>query len=222
VSVLLAVVFLFQDKSAEETLMKLDQSLESAKSLSLDFRTETRIQFDDHEEKTSLSGKILVKDGNRARMELKRMRSGEEMSTVHVSNGSRVADSRAEETVVAPKHYVRNFVIAALSRTGITEAYLTTFSASRPEDYDVRMKFVLSKVRTESDEGDLKSLSYTMAFGEHESFVHLWYDPKSLLPVKRTLIAKVSKATLTTTEVYENYAANASIPDDKFVLPAEK
>ena len=219
---LITAVLLAQDKAAEETLSKIEQSLLAAKTLSVEFRSAVRIQFDDHEEKTLLSGRFLSKEGNRTRMELKLVKQGGESNTLHVSDGTKVADSRAEERVETPKDYTRNFIVAALSRTGITEAYLTTFSASKPEDYDVRKKFALSKVRVDADDGELKSLSYTMAFGEHEKTVRLWYHPTSFRPVKRTLINKLPNATLTTTESYENYAVDAAIPDERFALPAEK
>jgi hypothetical protein len=221
---LLMMALLLQDKLVEDNLSKIDQQMAAAKSLSVEVRVDIRIQFADHEEKTTLSGKLLLRDSGKARVDLVRVRDNQESSTTIISNGTTITDTREEETreIPTPKDYNKNFILAALGPTGVTKAYTTTFNASEPADYDVRKKFTVSKIRAEPDEGELKSLSYTLAFGEHASLVRIWYSPTQLRPLKRELVWKTPNATVTSTEVYQKYVVDAEITDDKFELPAKK
>ncbi len=223
-TVLLAVAVLLQDKVAEDSLSQIDKMFSAAKSLSVEFRVEIRIQFADDEEKTILSGKMLLKEGGKARVDGVRVRDHKESGFLIISNGTKVADTREEETseIPTPKDFNKNFILAALGLSGVTKAYTTTFSVSSPEDYDVRRKFTASKIRVEPDDGGLKSLSYTLAFGEHPSLVRIWYSASDLRPTKRELVWKASSATVTVTEVYQKYVIDADIPNEKFEIPAKK
>jgi len=222
--VMLAIALLLQDKLAEDTLSKIDQQIAAFRSLSVEVRAELRSQAEDHEKKESFSGKILLKDGGKARLDLLRVRDNKESSMLIISNGTTVADTREGETLETPtpKDFNKNFSLAALALTGVTKAHMLTFEVSAPVDYDVRRKGALSNVRVEPDEGELKSLSYTLTFGAHTSTVRVWYSPTDLRPLKRELVWKAAKARVTMTETYMNYLVNADIPDEKFAIPVKK
>jgi outer membrane lipoprotein-sorting protein len=52
--------------------------------------------------------------------------------------------------------------------------------------------------------------------------VRLWYDPKTLKLLKRTVDFGKKDSQGTIRESYEEFTLNADIPEEKFKLPAEK
>jgi outer membrane lipoprotein-sorting protein len=129
---MLAIALLLQDKLAEDTLSKIDQQIAAFRSLSVEVRAELRSQAEDHEKKESFSGKILLKDGGKARLDLLRVRDNKESSMLIISNGTTVADTREGETLETPtpKDFNKNFSLAALALTGVTKAHMLTFEVS--------------------------------------------------------------------------------------------
>jgi outer membrane lipoprotein-sorting protein len=223
---LLLALFLLQDPSDAGTFGKVDAALEKSTTIRLQFKSETHLKFQDHEERSILSGELSLQKGERMRMSFKRTRAGEEGPMVLIlSDGKGIFDGRGSARCEAPKEFNRNFGFVALSRTGLSLALLAAAPRDgeiEPEEYDLRKRFGVSRPDSIRDDGKLKTFSYTLRFGEQESQVQLWVDPATSMPKKRTETRKVQNVVMTTVETYDSVVLNGDIPGDSFRLPAPK
>jgi outer membrane lipoprotein-sorting protein len=87
----------------------------------------------------------------------------------------------------------------------------------------------MSDLKQGEDDGVLKTPTWTvtvsktlMPAASKPMPIKLWYDPKSLKPVKRTATIMKGDVEVKWSETYENITLNADIPDEKFKLPEEK
>jgi hypothetical protein len=227
-NLLFAAVLLMQDRTAEETFKKLEETLEKAKTLSLNFKV-AFVKQAGLVQNMTIEGTAHFKEGNKASITALTTVQGETQEYSGVSDGSRLrrGTGKAETEVTAvPADFLARFE-TALSRAGMLFAFVET---TRPSAVRGRTLQELKKDLEVSNfklGEDKSSLSYTLRFPESDpkmvATCVLRYEPKTL-----TLLGR--KMTLTRngedegvyTDTYEGYTLNADIPDEKFRLPGEK
>jgi hypothetical protein len=89
---------------------------------------------------------------------------------------------------------------------------------------DPRAGQVLSDFRAGEPEGSVSTILYKLSDQEHVATlqVKVWYDPKIVKLVKRTLDGEMLGKKWSSTESYEDFSIDADITDEKFKLPEEK
>ena len=97
----------------------------------------------------------------------------------------------------------------------------------RTDPSDLRQVLELGAFRFGDSDGGSRTLLYSVrakAAPKAENVdpyeIKTWYDPVTFRLLKRAV--EPSDRRLSTTEVYENFALNADIPDEKFKVPEEK
>jgi hypothetical protein len=76
----------------------------------------------------------------------------------------------------------------------------------------------------EPDSGPNGALTYELPLFEKtpRASITLWFDLKTNLPVKRSLVYLHKDEQVRLTEVYKKWTLNTDIPDERFKLPEEK
>jgi outer membrane lipoprotein-sorting protein len=223
-NLLLAAVLFVQDKSAEETFKKIEDSILQAKSISVTIRREETEAFG--EEVKS----ILFKEGNKFRNETKGSVKGKAYEMVCICDGKRRYSNETSKLETALKE--DNWLQVSLSRMG--NAHTVFYSYLRiqgcvltPNPSDLRQVLDVSNFRFGDTEANGKALLYHVRarvtpkaepIADYE--VTTWYDPATFKPLRRKV--EVTDKRFNVTEVYENLTLNADIPDEKFKLPEDK
>jgi outer membrane lipoprotein-sorting protein len=229
-NLLLAAVLLVQDKSAEATLAKIEESFEKAQTVSIKFKWEpvmTKGPLAGKENMTT--GTLTLKDGNRMLLQAN-MRLGENTNkAVIISDGTTLyrnlkgTETKREST---PPSLKRGVILSSF-RAGIMQTvFFTRLSNLKvdPEELESALAHPVETcdVNGGEDDGEAKTLTYKIRVRpEHTAAIKLWYDPKRLLPLKRT-IRDDNRDSGSVTETFEEVSLNADIPNEKFKLPEEK
>ena len=237
---LVACALLLQDKTAEETFRKIEETILNSKTVSVKFQFVIDVKRAETALRIEGPGTMLLKDGQKLRLTFKYPEgSGDKEYDQRVDGekGAREEHGKWKQFEVPfPKGMEHNSRLM-LIRGGIlgpTSSSLPWFVYALAENLDKAWQ--VSEVKQGADDGKTKTLTYRLQFGEETpTEVRLWYDADSFKPMKRTYRFKVEsdKGSLklnlfcasgegTFTEAYEELVLNADIPDEKFKLPAEK
>jgi len=207
---------ILEEVLARQSLLRVEDTLKSAKSLHLRFRYES--SSSDSEEIHQGHGVLKLKDGNRVRMSFSPERSKSEGFTI-VSDGVRLAYENSDALFRKPPPSLKEDVSTIFVRRGYLETLKMLFSYSLSEsDAAVFMTPVrLTSLKRGPDDGEAKSLSYeVVGAGTQETRVKLWYHPKSYLMLKRiTQNTFPIGRTSSLVEYYENLVLEPDIPEDK-------
>jgi len=172
---------------------------------------------------------MQLKKGNRAhyqyRIEAKPVLIGEPgpVERIEKSDGTRMKTfvrSEADRTFRDPfperrvPDRLQQFCTLSLTRQPIG---FSSIPADPFSHEDIR--FPVTGFQFGADEKGLRSLTYTL---EKATRVTLWYDPKTLLPVKKVRTLSDSAVSGSTVEIYEEVTLDPSIPDDAFKMPEAK
>src|SRR5436190_2306720 len=122
-NVLLAAVLLVQDKSAEETFKRIEDSILHAKTISVTIRRAETEAWG--EEKRTM----LLKDGNKFRIESQGSIKGKAYETLEICDGARMYTKAKAELEPAPKE--DNWFRVELSRLG--HATTALYSSARSQ-----------------------------------------------------------------------------------------
>src|SRR5207249_3955846 len=126
-------LFLLQDNTAEVTFKKIEETLEKAKSIQVKFSCSFASSKDGNNVKASACGTLLVKEGNKVKLESQLLWNGAAQDMTLVSDGTRrqVEWKRGDQVIRPPVsptpasmgvHYVRT-----LTRVGLTPAQVLQF-----------------------------------------------------------------------------------------------
>jgi len=203
---------------AEADLKKIEETLMAAKTLKVEIRREAHINAIPPVRATNVETKIslFLKEGNRmkARLWEKPLGTAEppHAEFLHLSDGTRkkiiIVAKEVTKTIVpeadTPSDLNRRFLLALARESAATPGNLMAFALN----YDV------SDVRREASEEGFSVLSYTV--GPFDA--RLRYDPKTYLPVQRSL---TNKEVGSFVESYR-FEVNVPIDDTEFSLPPEK
>ena len=226
---LIAAVLLLQDKSAEETFKKIEERIEKAETLTVNFSLDATSGEEYH-----VTGSLLTKQGNRIDVRWKGSIGGVESTGFIKSNGMTMRydlgpSYRGEKET--PKNLSNGFA-TAMARTGIIPSLEM---GNRPdqqdrtakEDIDFKERFVVSNFETGADDGGKKTLQYTLQvmrgsdLVEDPKFrVRIWYHPETYALAKREMSNETNKTKCV--EVYQMTLVNANVSDEKFKFPADK
>jgi outer membrane lipoprotein-sorting protein len=219
-----ALALLLQDKTAEETFKKIEESIEKAKTLSITFSVGGMATAKEGQNGLfQASGVMLLKEGGRFNCVVKRRLEERELENSIVCDGTKVShkrDQSAAEVIEVPKVY-RGAASTLVARVGTMMGGL--FQGTGGPDEDVKKTLALKDLRVGEDDGGAKTLLYTVSLGPATLDCRLWYEPKTLKLLKRTMkIRKGESVEGSLTESYVEYIVNADIPDEKFKLQAGK
>ncbi len=226
-NLLLAAALLMQDKTAEETFKKIEESILKAKTLTVKYRMLYKNAGD-------TAGFLILAQGNKV---FSRDAWFETNGHVMVSgcscDGKQIAArnnaySEWETHQTAPD--LGEEVRIELARDGIwgavTHPLFIVRNGFGAEDGKVKKSLVTSDFRSEPGEGKDASLSYSIAETHlnHSGRIRLWYDPRTLALIKRELRMRFGGSDHDDlfAEIYDEFTLNANIPDEKFKLPEEK
>lgn len=237
-NLLLAAVLLMQDKTAEETFRKIEETIEQATSLKvrITYTMELPTKFPGSPaQQMSTKAEILIADRNRVRVVVdpNPMFKGGRTDLSVRSDGKllRVVDPGEDASEgKAPQTTTSGFK-TLLGRAGYfgSQDLVPKGLMAAGEDpdlarflrKDLKKELALSGLEAARDtDGDF--LKYTV---HGQIPMRLWYTPKTHLPARRIWelpFPVPGNLVIRCTEVYDEFTLNADIPDEKFKLPEEK
>lgn len=217
---LLALAGLLQEASPEETLKKIEASLEKAKTVAVTFKVDGLGAKEGADRELKARGTALLKEGGKYRYTIVMLRAGQEQETTLVCDGAKAAMKRGESTarVVELPKGERVSMSAKIARMG------AMMSGSMPPgegNEDPARSLALKDFKAGENDGESKTIHYSAEItvrGRTASFdTRLWYDPKTLRLHKRTVtIRQGGEAQGSLTETYEKFELDGDLPDEKF------
>jgi uncharacterized protein YceK len=218
-------------------LLRMNKRILRAETISLKFSLEKM-----QPEPMTATGTLLIKKGGKVRLEVVLRSGGKERKVLYVSDGKYargVIDGVSTSLDPSPELLESMLRKIVFSGGLLTNAWAppgdfpsllkdpvlrTTVTASfhNPEDgLDHEMKYGWAYERSAKREGDLESIWYELdiyppklRFG-----VDLWYDPKTLVWVRRVLRPTEREEVGAIEEKYEEFRLDADLPDESFTLP---
>jgi outer membrane lipoprotein-sorting protein len=226
-NLLLAALLLMQDKTAEETFKKIEETVVAAKTLTSTF--DVKLVKETGGEESVFKGTVLFKSGNRMRCDAAMFRGGSQKQMMFVSDGSKVGallDGRNSQ----PKETSKDFNAALtllFTRAGVFHFIGGITPLFFGDGLNLEKAPSVAEFKTGEDDGNMKTLHYKtiitpLVAPPATLDVRLWYEPKSLRIVKRTVSYRSETVSRLFNEIYEEFTLNADIPDEKFKLPEEK
>jgi outer membrane lipoprotein-sorting protein len=229
---LVALVLLLQEKTAEESFKKIEETITKSKTV--------RVKFDvtrkTGQETLEASGTLLLKEGNKARQELLVVYPGDIIvKQIIVSDGTNVIytnavgdDALALEKKKAPDHLLRCLTVTTLQLPQLDSSMMTNNSRDGLNDVSKYVSAREFKHGEGGKEGSLLLYKGLLDFTGRQKFanpalsfeVKLWYDPKTWIPRKREITMKIGGVSSTTTETYEEFVLDEDLPKEKFDLSA--
>jgi len=220
--VLLALVALPQEMTADETFRKIAETVEKAKTVAVVFRHEAVKRGDDT--KITGGGELLLKEGNKCLFRFRKKVPGEgEADTSVISDGTtlqiRVNGILMREA--ATRDVLNRRFSMYLTRSGLFLYQLlpTLFPGVRRGGPVESLE--ASDAAHGEEEGGARSIRYALKVPGQEGpavQITLFYEAATFKPLKRV----VTIVEMTITETYENFTCDSDIPDAKFELPKDK
>jgi outer membrane lipoprotein-sorting protein len=229
-NLLLAAAVLLQDKTAEETLKKIETQIEKARTVSL----KCNFEISQTLPKTSLlsgSAMVILKRSDRLLLTTRNPDDPEKQIARLICNGERLR-CFSPELADSHLHYPANcekIFRFGISHLGIHLAWdlfgNTVPVGTRAPGIDPKLACQISDLKNGADEGSAKTLTYLIKVGDDVGWgintcnIKLSYDPKTYRPLKRIATATGENRERTITENYSDVILDAEIPDEKFTLP---
>jgi tetratricopeptide (TPR) repeat protein len=199
-------------RTPEGTLKRIEDSVRQAKTVSLRFHIRT--QADNGSGRNGMDGVLVLKDGNRAMLTLSHMK--------HLCDGRKLKMDRIKFEEDAPENFKEGLALL-VSRVGLSPSIFFAFhlvdSGGLAEAYQELIK--TSKVegaKFGEGEGNAGTLEYRVSFQDSLSKkpvsaqVRLWYEPRTLKVLKRSVEAGGEPVL----ETYTEWALNGDLSDDLF------
>jgi len=234
-NLLLAALLCLQDDAAEEAFRKIEETLQKAKTVSLDWRCAVAKKQAENAELLHVGGSILLKDPDRAFLLTDFNPRDPALKLIEVSDGIQLRQRQGlldPKVQPAPKA-LRPALEYAFTRLGVyypsvvTGSFLWARTPSRDalDGYARLAEVSQLKMGEKVREGQI--LSYKVKAATRNSSrpprevdVRLLYNPVTWLPIKRILTVDSGEPSYSIAEVYDSFILNAEIPDEKFKLPA--
>jgi outer membrane lipoprotein-sorting protein len=206
------------DKAAKELLAKIEEKYAKAKSIKIKGRVDIA-----GNEKFIVETEATFK-GDKFTLVHRAKRDKEEKTVTMVSDGADLVFTKDGTTKRLDGKGQGTGLVTAFSRVGLVALYLFGEIVDG-KDVAVKDLFTASEAKLGKDEkvGDklCKVLTYTVTMKGDKDVVAvtLWLDGDTLAPVKRTF--KSDRDPDTAVETWSEFAFDAEIKDDVFVLPRE-
>lgn len=221
ISLLLATM-LVQDPTPLEMFKKIEDELQKAQTAKLAFNCKGEIKFGEQRINVEASGTLILKQGNKLKLEMKLRKAGQEYELVLISNGSKVWQKVGPTPPMEgeTKSTLKNSLVTALVRVGVETAVLTSIEGG-PEALD---SFKVSEVKSGADGKDTRTLKFTVSMPTVPTPIDcgMTFEPMTLKVIERTLAIKTDAFENTITERYSEYSLNEDIADELFKFPDPK
>jgi outer membrane lipoprotein-sorting protein len=213
---LAALALLLQDKTAEETFKKIEETVQNAKTVRIKFKLEGALKDGQGKEKRiDKSGTLVFGDRNKLHITI-----SDGINPVQIF--SMISDGKTTRTVMTgaiitqetPSDLNRNF-LRSLVRGGNVANLISTVGVQWDDETVLGTIYRVSDFEMSKDDRGAKALKYKM----NGKGATLRYDPKTLLVLSRKLAEEDGGEVL---ETYEEFTLNGDIPEEKFKLPADK
>ncbi len=218
---LVACAHLLQDRAAEDAFRKIEESLEKAGTIRVRLRGEGEAKGGAEKVAYKVSGRMLLKEGNRARIEMKTVLGALEREAVIVSDGAKMwvrtvqGPPRTQDTPGS----LKASLAGALTRLGLLSSVDSCLGGQDP-----KKAFEASEFRAGPEEAGLKSVVFKVSVpgGQGQIESTLWYDPATFRLAKSAVTARTGTVEHSAAETYEEYVLGGEIPDEEFKRPEEK
>ena len=222
---IIALAIFFQEKAADEVFKKIESALDGAKAVRVKFKCEGFGKRGDNETKIVSSGLLLLKEGNRCRLDTKALvNSDDEVTVSIVSDGLKTRFEGAGKSKEIPRKTRNRFYWNELLRPGMLGASMLR-SHAKPDKIEDQIYLVSNFGDGDAEKG-ARTLTYDLRLAGNKGAgkVKLWYDPKGYKLLRRTLQFENGEDNVKVeiSETYEEYALDIEIPDDRFSLTTEK
>jgi outer membrane lipoprotein-sorting protein len=223
-TLILAAALLLQDKTAEDAFKKIDEAVVKAKTVRLEFKTEMTQVTGGADLVLTSEGTLLFKGDDKVcySTRMKDPRGEEEMTLASDGLQLRV---RTGKKLRSPRESTKEFASDFKAQFVRGGAYLAYGSSLRPKSKteESRKQFEPQNLRQGEDDQEAKTLLYQLKLSNQEIDVTLRYDPKTFLPLGRSgAVRKNGVEAGTLRETYKEFALDADLPDEKFVLEEKK
>ena|SRR5436190_164377 len=208
------------DLSAEQILGRIEKKISDAATIRADYSIEGIPFSKDARTLASATGTIEVKKGGKLRV-LGETRLGKDsMETGTVSDGKRY-QGWSGNAGSAPKPTPKS--MDACSRAWFSTLTLISLSllGTPDRDKDFREIFKVVRLSIGDDDAGLKTLKaeyQATVPGGPVPTLRIWYDPRTLLIVKRTLSSSKGEVQIEITETFRNIQLDVNLPDDLFLV----
>ena len=203
---------LLAKRTPEGTLKRIEESLVKAKTASLKFRVWA--ERGGKPEKLDMPGTLLLKEGNRASLTLS------PSSLRRLCDGRKLLSPRLEQD--APTNF-RTGLALVISRVGMLPTIYYAFGLLDSGGLDEAFQEMVRTSKVEAvqfgeGDGDAGTLHYRVSFldsfrnSTEEASVRLWYEPRSLKVLKRSIEVRGG----TFWEAYSEWLLDGEIPDEAF------
>ena len=222
------VLTAIRSRIAEDTFTKIEENIAKARTVSAMIKYDWyRKEKNEDAKRFHGSGTLLLKEGNRLSMILNGF-DADEMKVENVVN--------CDGSTFFSHGRLWNWSGGATlgNRTGVKDTFTRVFcrgGAIFALDCWRQLPYGADKLTSAAEFSELdedkggSTLSYKLSSSLEAGVaieVKVWYDPKDLKLLKRTLEIKGVNTVGSFTETYDEFVLNADIPDEKFVSPKEK
>jgi len=218
------------NKSAEGVLDRIDEDIRRAKTIRLKYKSEIIRSFTKippiH---TNAEAQLLLEGPDRLAFAETRtdQKDSQAWNYRTISDGTKIVFHRPEEDafVIEAPHGLAPFVASMLLSWGATDVGQLIASPGIIDDFHKidRNKAIQKGKRTDVRAGERDGDAATVTFLMSGHKVKLWYNPETFTMLKRTSeLAEPKSEQWRTTEIYEEFLLNPSIPAEKFKIPDAK
>jgi outer membrane lipoprotein-sorting protein len=217
-SLMLAAAILLQDKVAEDTFNKIQESILSAKSISTKYTYE---RFKDGVRAESLRGSLLLKEGNKGKLAY--LVQGKPTSMTSDGNSLNVVVD-GKTTVNGPTYPAYHEDLSlAVARIGIS-AFYTLTGRIKGKATPLKDFCTVDNFKLDPKEGEIRTLTYQLHLKDLSEIyeVELFYRAKDFQLTKRAIRTSLNGGKFLFEEKYEDFTLNKDISDDTFKVPEDK
>jgi type II secretion system protein G len=222
-NLLIAVAILLQDKAAEEAFQKIADTIEKAKTVTLEFKAEVGQKRGNADANFLLEGSLLLKDGKKSNLTAHTRTQGMEDDYSSVCDGEKSyqrSGKRPPLTKDAPQESVAH-LSALFTRGGMFMAFADNLRPpGKGAEQDPRARYAPVNLKQGDDDKDAKTLVYGLKFPEGDMECVLRYDPRTWVALGRTMTVKQNGAEAGAIRETYRIVLDAELPDEKFKVPA--
>jgi outer membrane lipoprotein-sorting protein len=218
-SIFFVLAMALQGETAEESYRRLEETLQKARSLSLQYR----IEFAIGGATMTVSGSVLLKEGNRLKITCSGAAGAQKLDAAVVSDGSTLRSlplhPGANETEWPTPKSLNESVTTAFLRAGCLDLYRLPYRMHE-HGRDPKESLIVSELRSGDDDSGLRTLLYKLEEGSGHGEMKVWFDPKTRMLRKRvfTVPPQGNTPQVTVTETYESVKVDSEISEDSFKL----
>jgi outer membrane lipoprotein-sorting protein len=210
---------------AEELFKAMSEKIVKASTLSV--KLEGKIESSLEEEDNELNGRIHLKKGNKARIEIETLRKGRERKLMLVSDGKRVKGEKFFErgaTIETPQK-LNELISGSMPRAPVF--YLTFFPvAGGPNGEEPKAEEIFKTsdykmgAKKRVGDRDAQVVEYTLEIvgEENKVAVQVWIDVETKLPMKRSFKVVSASREIEIDETFAELKVDGTIEDQTFEL----